>query len=186
MIAQQCIASYQRLKNLKLVGEEVGIAWQNVYVHLKKAGVQVTGDKARYGCAKDRLANYAERLFATDVPSAIDSNAVQFQAAIDFHVFGWSVDVKAATLLAWKGDAARWGFCINKQKDKADFFVLYAFDGQETKSVQHVFLMPNEIATAKTTISVPSTMQSKWADYEVDRGDLAGFFASLGKKEQVA
>lgn len=183
MIEQACIVSYRKLKNLKLVGDELGIPWQTVYVHLRKAGVPVTGDKARYGCAKDRLASFAERLFSEDVPEAIDANALQFQAAIDFTVNQWSVDVKAACLLGFKNEARRWAFCINKQKDCADFFVLYAFDNIDAKNVNHVLLMPNEIATAKSTISVPETMNSKWADYEVQRCDLAAFFASLPRKD---
>ena len=182
MIEQACVEAYGKLKNLKLVGGELGIPWQTVYVHLRRAGVPVTGDKARYGCAKDRLASFAERLFSEDVPEAIDANATQFQAAIDFTVNGWSVDVKAACLLGFKSDAPRWGFSINKQKDKADFFVLYALDSAESRNVEHVFLMPNEIATAKTTISIPKTMNSKWADYEVCQSDLLVFFDGLSLK----
>jgi hypothetical protein len=183
VIAQACIDSYGKLKNLKLVGSEIGIPWQTVYVHLRKAGVPVTGDKARYGSAKDRLASFAERLFAEDVPTAIDSNASQFQASIDFLVLGWSVDVKASARQLFKNDAIRWAFCINKQKDKADFFVLYALNNSDERHVEHVFLLPNEIATARTTISVPETMNSKWADYEIRRDELDGFFSSLHTKD---
>lgn len=90
--------AYARHKNLKLAAEEIGIKWQQLYSRLRKMGVPVTGDKARYGCAKDRLAAKAERLFSEDVPNAIDSNAQQYQAAIDFYVDGHSVDVKASRL----------------------------------------------------------------------------------------
>lgn len=183
MIQQECIESYRKLKNLKLVGEDLGIPWQTVYVHLRNAGEPVNGDKARYGCAKDRIASFAERMFADDVKFATDANSQQFQAAIDFVVRGWAVDVKAATRQKFQSDSIRWAFCINKQKDKADFFVLYALDNQEDKKVVHVFLMPKEIATTKSTISVPETMNSKWADYEVKRGDLADFFLSLPIKD---
>ena len=65
-----CIESYSRLKNLKLVGLELGIPWQTVYVHLRAAGVPVTGDKKRYGSDTDRLAAKAEALFAELVPAA--------------------------------------------------------------------------------------------------------------------
>lgn len=34
----KCIESYRRLKNLKLVGAEVGVPWQTVYVMLRAAG----------------------------------------------------------------------------------------------------------------------------------------------------
>lgn len=153
--------------------------WQTLYVHLRAAGVPVTGDKARYGSATDRLASFAEGLFSGDVPDAVDSNASQYQASIDFTINGWSIDVKAATP---SNDLERWAFCINKQKDIADFFVLYAFGDQHSKEVRHVLLLPREIATAKTTISLPVTMKSKWADYELPRSELAGFFAELGHK----
>ena len=176
--------AYARHKNLKLAAGELGIKWQQLYVRLRKLGVPVTGDKARYGCAKDRLASKAERLFAEDVPKAIDSNQEQFQARIDFTVGSESVDVKASRLhperkeTSGKTTAPRWLFSINKQKDIADFFALYAFDAAGVK-VKHVFLIPTEIATTKTTIVVPQSLASKWFDYRVERTDLADFFDSL-------
>lgn len=185
MIQHACVQSYSKLKNLKLVGDELGIAWQTVYVHLRRAGVPVTGDKARYGSAKDRLASYAERLFSKDVPSAIDSNQKQFQSAIDFAVGRFTVDVKASTLhpsraeTSGKITAPRWMFSINKQKDKADFFVMYALDQFEARGVVHVFLMPSEIATTASTIVIPESMNSKWADYKIERADLDPFFTSI-------
>ena len=67
-IIDKCIESYSRLKNLKLVGLEVGIPWQTVYVYLKQAGISVTGDKSRYGSATDRVAvkQYHLLLITTD------------------------------------------------------------------------------------------------------------------------
>lgn len=189
MTHQACAEAYGRLKNLKLVGEELGLKWQFVYAKLRQAGVPVTGDKARYGSVKDRLASKAELLFADDVPTAINSNDEQYQAAIDFMVRGHSVDVKASKLHAarkeasGKTTASRWMFCINKQKDRADFFVLYAFD-HEGDGVTHVFLIPREIATTSTTIAISSSLKSKWSDYLVDRDDLAEFFAALPHKNQ--
>lgn len=81
-----CIDSYSRLKNLKLVGNELKIPWQTVYVILKKAGVNVVGDKARYGSVSDRLASYAENMFKIDVPNAVDNNDLKYQASIDFYL----------------------------------------------------------------------------------------------------
>lgn len=181
--------AYARHKNLKLAAEELGIKWQQLYVRLRKMGVPVTGDKARYGSVKDRLASKAERFFADDVPTAIDSNAQQFQAKIDFFVGDHSVDVKASRLhperteTNGKKTAPRWMFCINKQKDMADFFVLYALD-EAADAVAHVFLLPAEIATAKTTIVIPASMSSKWADYLIERTDIASFFSSLDACEE--
>ena len=181
---EKCVEAYSRLKNLKLVGDELGIRWQTVYVHLRKSGVKVTGDKARYGSVTDRLATRAERLFASAVPFAVDSNNEKFQAAIDFTVLGWDVDVKASRCISHKGDAPRWAFCINKQKDKADFFALYALDLD--LNVKYVFLIPNEIATTSASISIPASLKSKWADYMVEESDLAPFFEQLGNKTNSA
>ena len=176
--------AYARHKNLKLAANELGVQWQQLYVRLRKMGVPVTGDKARYGCAKDRFASKAERLFAEDVPTAEDSNAQQYQSMIDFSVGGFTVDIKASRLhparqeRSGKTTAPRWLFSINKQKDKADFFVMYAFD-PDAERVEHVFLIPAEIATTKSTIVVAESLSSKWADYRVDRGALADFFLTL-------
>lgn len=183
--SQACIESYARLKSLKLVGEELGIPWQYVYSTLRAAGVSVTGDKARYGSVKDRLATRAERIFAADVPTAIDANAEQYQSRIDFTVGQFSVDVKASRLhgareeTTGKTTSPRWMFCIKKQKDQSDFFVMYAFGESFDSEVQHVFLMPREIATTATTIVVPASLKSKWADYMIDQKELLPFFEKM-------
>lgn len=185
-IVSQCIDSYSRLKHLKLTADEVGIPWQTVYVHLKKAGIPVVGDKSRYGSVTDRFATKAELRFKESVKFAVDNNESEFQSSVDFSVLGYTVDVKAAALKdshfnkrKGKYDAPRWGFCINKQRDTADFFVLYAYD-KDGESVEHVFLLPNEIATAKTTISISASLKSKWADYKIEESELPDFFASIG------
>lgn len=176
-IKDLCIESYSRLKHLKLVGEEVGIPWQTVYVHLKKAGVKVTGDKARYGSATDRFAVKAEQEFKRLIPFAIDNNEAEFQSTIDFCVNGQSVDVKASRLKS-DGRLYRWSFCINKQRDIADFFVLYAYDNGG-ENIINVFMIPGEIARAKTTISITSTLKSKWADYIISQPDMLEFFKEI-------
>ena len=95
---QAIVESYSRLKNLKLVGKEVGMPFQSVYLVLRKAGVSVTGDKSRYGSETDRLAAGAEREFMSLVPDAKNMNEVQFQSKIDFDVHGVTVDVKSSRL----------------------------------------------------------------------------------------
>ena len=178
-----CVESYSRLKNLKLVEKETGIKWQTVYVHLKKAGVAVTGDKKRYGSAADKLAREYEEKFKELVPCAVDNNESEYQSTIDFYVNGWRVDVKVAVLqgsgrqASGKSFSAKWGFSVSKQKDKADFFVLFALN--ERKVVEHVFLVPNDIAVNHSSISIPKSMKSKWADFEVDPSELNDFFSSL-------
>lgn len=180
---ETCIESYSRLKNLKLVERETGIKWQTVYVHLRKAGVPVTGDKKRYGSTTDKLARQYEDEFKKLVPCAVDNNEAEYQSTIDFYVNGWSVDVKVASLqsggrqASGKSFSAKWAFCISKQKDKADFFVLFALN--ENKEVEHVFLVPNDIAVNHSSISIPKSMRSKWADFKIDPSDLSEFFNTI-------
>lgn len=120
-LVNKCIESYSRLKNLKLVGAEVGIPWQTVYIYLKQSDIAVTGDKARYGSVTDRIAVIGEQRFHNAVPLAIDNNDLKFQADVDFSIHGLTVDVKTSKLRHYEKDADRWAFCINKQKDSADF-----------------------------------------------------------------
>ncbi|WP_050747501.1 hypothetical protein [Sodalis glossinidius] len=95
---QACIKSYERLKNLKLVGLDVGIPWQTVYIYLKRNGVRVIADKARYGSATDRIVVISEQWLKKDVPDAIDNNQIYFQSTIDFTVSKISVDVKTSQI----------------------------------------------------------------------------------------
>ena len=176
-ISEKCIEAYSRAKNLKIAANEVGIPWQTVYVHLKKAGVSVCGDKARYGSASDRFAAKSEARFRDLVPFAVDNNQTEFQSTIDFTVGDFSVDVKAARLKP-AGSINRWSYCVNKQRDIADFFVLYAYN-KDGDDVDHVFLIPGEIARTKTTISITESLKSKWADYEVSEPELIKFFVAI-------
>ena len=180
-----CIESYSKLKNLKLVGEETGIAWQQVYRILKRANVPVCGDKARYGSVTDRLAVHAEQMFKKAVPFAVDNNDEQWQSTVDFSVGNETIDIKASIIQdayrnsKGKSHSARWAYCISKQKDVADHFVLYALE--KDKSVRHVFLIPKEIATNSSSISIPESLKSKWADYEVKESELFDFFSLMKK-----
>lgn len=172
---QQCAESYGRLKNLKLVGLELGIPWQSVYVHLKRAGVAVTGDKERYGSDKDRLATRAEQEFHRLVPSARSLNDDAFQPKIDFRVGEMRVDVKASTLHG-QGPNLRWTFSLKKQERIADFIVCFGYlDARTYKTL----LLPGEIIRKYTMIGVPLSGKSKWSEYNVRPEELAPFFASL-------
>ncbi|AKJ41769.1 hypothetical protein [Pragia fontium] len=178
-----CIESYSRHRNLKLVESEIGIPWQTVYWHLKRADIKVTGDKARYGSASDRIAIIGEQRFHQAVPIAINNNNQEYQSTIDFSVGAISIDIKTARIKRNhsgknnKPASPRWGFCINKQLDIADFFVFYALDDNDL--THHIFLLPKEVVTTKTTISIPESMDSKWADYKIEESELLPFFKSM-------
>ncbi len=176
---QKCIDAYARHKNLKLAGQEIGIPWQTVYVHLRKAGVPVTGDKARYGSDSDRLAAKGEEHFKLWVPFAEDQNRKKFQSKFDFIVGAHQVDVKSSNL-KWSNKNSkvfRWAFYSKKQESTAAFFVLIGFDNNAEPA--HVWLIPGEIARRYTTISVSSSKKGKWWDYEVKPADLSEFFKQL-------
>lgn len=184
------IVIYRKYRNLKLAAEELGIAWQSLYIFLTKSGEPVIGDKKRYGSIKDKLASKFESRFKESVPFSIENNSSKFQAKIDFFVGKYSVDVKVSSLQesgsnsAGKTHSARWAYCISKQKKVADLFVLYALDSKE--DVKHVFLIPKEIAVTSTTVSIPESMNSKWAEYEIKESDLYSFFKDLTSNNLAA
>lgn len=173
-----CVESYRRLKNLKAVGDETGIPWQTVYVHLQKAGEPVTGDKAVYGSATDRLAATAEGEFERLVPAATNNNRQRFQAPMDFTVYAFGVDVKASRLVNGhaSGKYRRWTFSLKKQEMLADFIVCFGYhdDGK-----YETFLLPGQIIRRYTTVAIGLAGKCKWRAYQVKPESLAGFFADL-------
>ncbi len=173
-----CIESYRRLRNLKLVGLELGIPWQTVYVHLRNAGEPVIGSKSRYGSDKDRLAAKAESEFLRLVLKAIDQNKSEFQSKIDFYVNGYGVDIKASTK-----HQDRWAFSLKKQERLADFFVCFAYNEDDS---YRILLIPGDVCRTYQTISASALTTSKWWDYQIDPASLASFFDALPAKQQAA
>lgn len=178
-IQQSCVDAYRNHKNLKLAAIDVGIPWQSVYVHLRKAGEPVTGDKLRYGSESDKIAARGELLFKSLVPFADDQNGRKFQSKIDFDVRGYGVDVKTSTLKLSNKNCKlrRWAFSTKKQEMIADFFVCLCL-GRDGDSLQKVLLIPGEMARKYTTISL-SEAGGKWDDYAVLSSDIAEFFEAL-------
>jgi len=178
-IQDRCAESYGRLRHLRMVGDELGIPWQSVYVNLRKAGVAVVGDKSRYGSDKDRLAARGEREFQSLVPFAKNQNEVKFQSKVDFIVEGYGVDVKSSLLR--KGHSAtktyRWAFSMKKQEMLADFIVCFGFYNDKNDYV--TFLIPGELIRKYQTISIGSQGKSKWKDYEINPECIKGFFSDL-------
>ena len=173
--------AYQKHKNLKLAAEELGIKWQTLYVQLRKAGIPVTGDKARYGSDRDRLAAMAELEFKNLVPFAEDQNSVQFQSKFDFLVGSEKVDIKASGLNQGckKFAAKRWAFSVKKQEFCADFIVCFAMQEHDYR----IFLIPGELVRNYQSISIPESKnsKSKWLQYEISKTDLTEFFTEITK-----
>lgn len=174
--------AYERHKNLKLAAAELGMPWQSLYVHLRKAGVPVTGDKARYGSDKDRLAAASEMEFEKLVPFAKNQNKDRFQAKCDFLVGKEKVDVKCARLRQGckRFKARRWSFSIKKQELLADFMVCFAMLDSGS---YRLLLVPGELIRNYQTISIPENGKSKWLQYEVTASELTEFFLAITEQK---
>ena len=94
-----CKKEYEELPNIKLVADKTGIKWQTVYWYLKKAGVEVKGDKALYGSTKDKFAHKGEEYIQKILPSAINQNLYSYQPKVDFIIENKSLH---SSLLAHK------------------------------------------------------------------------------------
>lgn len=177
--------AYSRHMNLKLAAAELGIPWQTLYVRLKRVGVQVVGDKLRYGTDRDKLGALGERLFKTLVPASTDRNEMQFQAKYDFDVFGYKVDVKTGKprQMNYKYAALSWSFSFKRQALFCDFIVCFCLD--EQSEIEHVLLVPSEFFQGLQTCSVSRRGYSKWLDYAINPNELQDFFQSLPSKEQA-
>ena len=170
-----CKKEYEELPNIKLVADKTGIKWQTVYWYLKKAGVEVKGDKAIYGSTKDKFAHKGEEYIQKILPSAINQNLYSFQPKVDFVIGYKSFEIKSSKLTTTKN--LRWSFSLKKQKKIADYFILLAFD-PEGKDVNHHFMIPNELLTDNLqTISISKNINhSKWSDFLIPKEDLTEFF----------
>jgi hypothetical protein len=180
--SKTCLESYSRLKNLKLVEKETFIPWQTVYWHLKKAGIQVTGDKALYGSSKDKFAHIGEQFFSRVIPYAENQNLISFQPKIDFIVKGYGVEIKSAKFTS-TGNNKRWAFSLKKQNKVADFFILMAFNDAGNE-ILHYFLIPNELLRKEMqTISVSQNINhTKWKDFLISEKELQEFFEMIESK----
>lgn len=177
--------AYEKHKNLKLAAEEIGIDWQVLYSRLKDQGVAVTGDKARYGSERDKLAARAEALFIKLVPKAVDQNKAQWQSKFDFLIDGYKVDVKVSSqniANARKPDALRWSFLFVKQRYECDFMCCFCLS-KDGETVEKLLVVPREFFADIQTMSVACSGRSKWNEFEVDPSGLAQFFSLMPKRE---
>jgi len=179
------VAAYRKHKNLKIAAAELGVAWQSLYVRLKKLGEPITGDKLRYGTDRDKLGALGEAEFKRLVPFAVNANDTKFQAKYDFDVAGHKVDIKASMprQLNKRYAALAWSFSFKKQIMVCDFICCICFE--KDKSISHILVVPHEFFNGLQTVSVSRNGGSKWLDYSIPADEISAFFASLpAKKEQ--
>jgi len=115
-----CSQEYSKTPNIKIVADKTGIKWQTVYWYLKKAGMEVKGDKSIYGSIKDKFAHNGEDYIQKILPSAINQNLFSFQPKVDFKIDDKSLEVKSSKFII---KDKRWTFSLKKQKKVADYFV---------------------------------------------------------------
>ena len=174
-------STYSRLKNLKLTSKEINIPWQTVYWWLKREGIEVTGDKARYGGKTDRIGIIGESLFAASCNKAINQNILKFQADCDFIIGNTKIDIKTSFLQTYMSRGRpenlcyRWAFNPNYKSD-IDYMVCYCLEGDvDNYKVQNILLIPQEVIYGKQTVSV-SKIKSKYFDFKISEEELIEFF----------
>lgn len=172
--------AYEKHKNLKLAALEIGIKWPTLYCRLKKQGVSVTGDKYRYGSAKDRLAVIAENEFCKIVPEAKNMNNVEWQSKFDMLVGDIKIDIKCSLprkLQPHKSQTLSWSFSLKRQNFECDLIICFGLN--EDRSLNKLIVIPYEIFNGLQTISVPIGRPSKWHEYTVEKEDLRDFLLSF-------
>lgn len=176
--------AYTKHKNLKIAALELGIKWQTLYCRLKAQGVNVIGDKSRYGTSKDKLGNLAEKLFKNFVPYADDMNSHQFQSKFDFLVNGFKVDVKASLKNKHSiySDSKRWAFSLKRQNYICDFICCFCMN--ESMDIETTLLIPREFFIGLQTLSVSTNRKSKWFDFEINTSELIIFFNEINKQNK--
>ncbi len=178
----QIIAAYKKHEQLFAAAKELDMPWQTMYWRLKRAGIEVNGNKARWGSARDKFGARGEMLFKELVPFAEDQNAGAFQSKVDFIVNGFSVDVKCAKRKrsSSRFQSKRWAFSLKKQIETADFYVCMAYD-EAGDQLQAVYLLPRDLIGAMHTVSIPCSGKSKWSNYRVDHQGLSSFFGEMSQ-----
>ncbi len=177
---QACIGAYRKHQQLFAAAEEIGMKWQTLYSRLKKLGEPVCGNKSRWGSSKDRFAAKGEEVFRHLVPFAEDKNLEEHQPKVDFIVNGVLVDVKSAKLIKSHGryKSKRWAFYLKKQLELADFYVCLCFC-ESGETLRKLYLVPRDMITGITTLSIPESGTSKWNCFSVEKEDLPEFFIGL-------
>ena len=172
---EQMKNAYDEHRHLGKAAEAIGMKWQTLYWHLKRAGYPILGDKERYGSEKDRFAAKAEREFAEIVGNAVNLNKATYHSKYDFDINGLKVDVKASNLkrVSKLSKSLRWAFSLKKQEAIADFIVCMAY---KDDVLFKLFLIPTEMMRYRATISIAENGTSKWEDYAISREDLKEFF----------
>ena len=176
--------AYEKHKNLRLAAQILGINIQTLYARLKSQGVSVTGDKARHGSSRDKLAARAESLFTKLVPNAIDQSGTKLQSRFDFLVENYKVDVKVSSKNASntkRPDSKRWAFLLTKQRYECDYFCCICL-GDDGASVEKVLFVPTELADVQT-MSVTCNGGSKWDDFAIEHQEIPAFFDQLPKRD---
>jgi hypothetical protein len=161
-------SAYARHGRLSDAAAELGIHLSTLHHRLRRQGVPIAGDKARFGDSRDKLAAESEAEFARLVPGARNLNKAQWQAAVDFDVDGVRVDIKASRI-----NNGRWAFCTKRNGDLVDFLVCFAY---QDDGAYRLLLLPRQAIGSRQSIAV-GIERSKWSVYQASPAELPALLA---------
>lgn len=78
---------------------------------------------------------------------------------------GYKIDVKSSCLRKREKKGDSWNYVL-KCNDKADYFLLIAFDNRANLEPIHVWLVPGNVLNAKKTLCIVPAGVDKWEEYE--------------------
>lgn len=111
---------------------------------------------------------YLGVVIAEGVLSKVFTNAIQMpfgNAGYDFICGkGYKVDVKSSTRQGKNRNS--WIFTI-KYNNEADYFLLLAFNNRSELEPEHIWLIPANVLSDKSGVSISERTLSKWSEYEL-------------------
>ena len=176
----QLINEYRSCKNLGQAARSVGMNALSAYKILAMSGALTMRDRCTIGTRSSQLGAKAELEFQRLVPYAKLQNCDEYQRK-DFDFLlpnGMTVDIKAR-----RKQSDNNGFAFTLQRHyqdskSADFYVLFALQGEEITDGYDLFVVPAQIAEDVKTISYSCRTRDKhWLfDYKIEPEALMGFF----------
>lgn len=80
---------------------------------------------------------------------------------------GYKIDVKSATIqLTHGGKSKTWQF-RTRQNITADYFLCLAFTDRESLEPVHLWLIPSDVVSGRSTLSISPNRLNKWSKYEL-------------------
>lgn len=180
-ISDKFIEIYQEKNLITQVATETGIAWHQVYSHLRKAGAISIETRMVAGSSTERMGAFYENEFRKLVPSAVSQNDFEHQAEVDFVVGKFKVEVKSSSLYRHAGGTEHWKFRVFSRRTRSrasDFYVCFGRLDDKDMNNYAVYLFPAEILTTGN-VTVRPDGKNYWSQFRIKPSDLRPFFDGL-------